>query len=123
MNQLLARFSNVEGMNAKSNVLVSLLWLFFLTLCSTITYGIWGNKELVLYCLLVMLIIEILVIFGVYIYFAITNPDCLRSETFTLNKLALEKGLIGDDTFGLTDSSNERKYISGTEEVNDGSNE
>ena len=82
MNQLFARFSNVEGMNARSNVLVSLLWLFFLTLCSTITYGIWGEKEIVQYILLAFLAVELFTIIGVYVYFAVNNPDCLRSETF-----------------------------------------
>ena len=29
------------------------------------------------------------------------NPDCLRSETFTLSKLAMEKGHIGDGVNGI----------------------
>lgn len=102
MNKLFARFSNVEGMNARSNVLVSLLWLFFLTLCATMTYGIWGTKDIVQYCLLAFLAIELLAILSSYLYFAFKNPDCLRSETFTLSKLAIEKGQIGDGTNGIS---------------------
>ncbi|MEE6030472.1 hypothetical protein [Avibacterium paragallinarum] len=101
VNQLFARFSNVEGMNARSNVIVSLLWLFFLTLGSTITYGIWGEKEFVMYFLLVILGIEIAAIIGAFWYFAINNPDYLRSETYTLSKLAIEKGQLGDTNNGL----------------------
>ena len=36
-----------------------------------------------------------------YIYFMIKNPDFLRSEAFTLHKMAIEKGLIGDNVSGL----------------------
>lgn len=38
-----------------------------------------------------------------YIYHAIKNPDALRSEKFTLSKMAIEKNLIGDDRSGLTE--------------------
>lgn len=39
---------------------------------------------------------------GAYIYFMFKNPDALRSETFTLRKMAIEKSLHGDDLTGLT---------------------
>ncbi len=39
---------------------------------------------------------------GSYTFFAIKNPDALRSERFTLSKMAIEKNLIGDNDVGLT---------------------
>ena len=36
-----------------------------------------------------------------YVYYALKNPDALRSERFTLSKMAIEKNLIGDDKAGL----------------------
>jgi hypothetical protein len=36
-----------------------------------------------------------------YMYFAVKNPDALRSEKYTLSKMAIEKNLIGDDKVGL----------------------
>ncbi|WP_439242387.1 hypothetical protein [Lonepinella sp. BR2474] len=104
MNQIFARFQNVEGMNAKSNVIVSLLWLFFLTLTATITTAIWIENPLLLYSLIAFLTVEIVTIISVYIYFALKNPDCLRSETFTLNKMAIEKGHIGDNGVGMVEN-------------------
>lgn len=101
MNKLFARFSNVEGMNARSNVLVSLLWLFFITLAATVSYGIWGSNEILLYFFVGALSIELLSIIIAYFIFAFTNPDCLRSETFTLSKLAIEKGQVGDGIVGI----------------------
>lgn len=48
-----------------------------------------------------MLIIGLVLFFGSYIYFVRTNPDALRSEHFSLSKLAIEKGLVGDSLSGL----------------------
>ncbi|WP_432733010.1 hypothetical protein [Haemophilus influenzae] len=48
--------------------------MFFLTLCSTITYGIWDEKEIVQYILLAFLAVELFTIIGVYVYFAVNNP-------------------------------------------------
>lgn len=36
-----------------------------------------------------------------YIIYALKNPDALRSEKYTLSKMAIEKNLIGDDISGL----------------------
>jgi len=42
---------------------------------------------------------------GIYIwgfrFFAKTSPDYLRSESYHLNRLALDKSMIGDDKKGL----------------------
>ena len=38
---------------------------------------------------------------GAYLYFMFKNPDQLRSESFTLHKMAIEKGLVGDHVLGL----------------------
>lgn len=43
-----------------------------------------------------------------YVYFGITQPDALRSESYTLRKMAIEKGLAGDNVSGLTQVEHER---------------
>jgi hypothetical protein len=46
----------------------------------------------------------VLVVFlAAYVFLLIKNPDALRSEEFSLSKMALEKGLIGDTTSGFVD--------------------
>jgi hypothetical protein len=35
-----------------------------------------------------------------YVYFGLTDKDTLRSEKFSLQKLAIQKGFIGDDFTG-----------------------
>lgn len=122
VNRLFARFSNVEGMNARSNVIVSLLWLFFLTLGSTVTYAIWGDKEILLYFFIGALSVELLSIIVAYFIFAFKDPDCLRSETYTLSKLAIEKGQVGDNQTGLLEP-NKAIVIDVDSAVKDGNNE
>ena len=36
-----------------------------------------------------------------YIYFVLTNPDALRSERFTLSKMAMQQSEKGDDLHGF----------------------
>jgi hypothetical protein len=36
-----------------------------------------------------------------YWYFAITNPDLLRTERYAIQKYAMEKGYVGDSTTGF----------------------
>jgi hypothetical protein len=40
---------------------------------------------------------------GAYIYFMLKSPDSLRSERFTLSKMALEKSVKGDNLGGFVD--------------------
>ncbi|EQA13939.1 hypothetical protein HPSSW140_0265 [Glaesserella parasuis SW140] len=109
-------------MNARSNVIVSLLWLFFLTLGSTVTYAIWGDKEILLYFFIGALSVELLSIIVAYFIFAFKDPDCLRSETYTLSKLAIEKGQVGDNQTGLLEP-NKAIVIDVDSAVKDGNNE
>jgi hypothetical protein len=39
--------------------------------------------------------------FGAYIYFCKKDPDALRSENYSLTKLAIEKRFLGDSNVGL----------------------
>ena len=44
--------------------------------------------------------IAILVYLASYTYFALADPDALRSESYSLQKLAIKKGFVGDSTIG-----------------------
>jgi len=40
-----------------------------------------------------------------YVYFVFKDPDALRSETFAIQKLAIEKRLVGDNVMGIVKAS------------------
>ncbi len=55
---------------------------------------------------LVILVSVLLAVVGLlfclaFVFFSLRNPDALRSETYSLTKLAIEKGLYGDSISGL----------------------
>ncbi len=77
---------------------------------------IWPNAGLLLaftaaisahapnWCLVVvagMLGVFMLLYAVAYVFFALTDPDALRSEKYKLQKIAIEKGLFGDSLTGL----------------------
>lgn len=102
MNQLFSRLTGVQGMNAKSNALSPLLWLIGLTLIANLASAlIISAPKLLSYVLVAGLIIELIAVFVAYFYFMQKNPDCLRSETYALSKIAIEQGRIGDNNSGL----------------------
>lgn len=49
------------------------------------------------------LALTMLTFLGAYIYLLIKLPDALRSESYSLSKMAIEKGLVGDNLLGLSD--------------------
>ena len=42
-----------------------------------------------------------LLFFAAYVYFGKTNPDALRSESYSLTKLAIQNRLMGDSLTGV----------------------
>jgi hypothetical protein len=49
-----------------------------------------------------------LILFGFsFLFFVFKDKDALRSERYSISKIAIEKGLIGDDLKGLLDVDSE----------------
>ena len=42
-----------------------------------------------------------------YIFCLFTDKDALRSENYSISKLAIEKGIIGDNITGMVEPSSE----------------
>jgi hypothetical protein len=61
--------------------------------------------------LAVLLVLGCLLYIGAYVYFAWRAPDYLRSEKYTLSKLAIEKSVKGDNIRGFIDPIYEQRAI------------
>lgn len=86
---------------SRSTVMMELRW-FLGIVCSGLILGVkFGSPAWIQILLAILLSVASLIYFGVYIFFAVKSPDSLRSETFTLSKLAIEKSMRGDDLVGL----------------------
>lgn len=96
-------FSQSTAKGARSTALHSLQWVLgmFLTALSASLFTkapVWVSVALGISGALVLA-----VFLGAYVYLLLKQPDALRSEQFTLSKLAIEKGMVGDNVAGMHD--------------------
>lgn len=102
--------SQASAKGARSTALHSLQWALGLLLAS-LPPMVWAKAPEWLMALTVALVVVVILVFlGAYVFLLLKNPDALRSEEFSLSKLALEKGLVGDNIVGLTDPRNPADY-------------
>lgn len=93
-------FHQALASGSRSTVLKPLGWLIALTLAGAIgafrlAAPTWFANTLGGLCVL-----AIVLYFAAYVYFALTDKDSLRSEKYSIQKMAIQKGFIGDDQFG-----------------------
>ena len=96
-------FSQANARGARSTALHALQWAIGLLLSGTAVLVFANAPSWLLIGVGVALALVLLVFLGAYIYLLSRNPDALRSEQFSLSKMAIEKGLIGDNVSGLVD--------------------
>lgn len=106
----------------RSSVLNSLGWMMFI-LVGTLMGLVRSGAESWLIILFSVFISLILVWYlGFYFFFALRSPDTLRSEKFSLQKMAIEKGIYGDSESGFIEKSISENALSlpsqsGSEEI------
>lgn len=59
----------------------------------------------------VILALACLLYLAGYVFFGIKSPDALRSEKFTLSKLAIERSVTGDNLAGFIDPAVDKRAI------------
>jgi hypothetical protein len=105
----LLRQGTVQG--SKSTAITPLNWtvgMLVVGILGGVRAGIPSWATAVFCACLVLTVLGCLTAFA---YFAFKNPDALRSERYTLTKIAIEHHLLGDDLAGIierieTESSN-----------------
>jgi hypothetical protein len=93
-----------EQMNAtlsRSDALRPIAWLVMLLTILTIGTMYERGPDWILEVEAALLVGAILLYATAYLYCLLKNPDALRSEKYSLHKMALEHGLIGDSSTGL----------------------
>jgi hypothetical protein len=119
---LVAILGRVLATGSKSTVLVSLSW--FVAVCaafSILSFTV-PAAALLGYAMGGLAILGGLSFLGAYWLFAFKNPEALRSEQFSLKRMAMEKGYFGDDISGYK-KIDDAIEISDVAETNDGENE
>ncbi len=88
---------------SRSSALNPLQWVLVILLAGAVICPLVNAPSWLLKILVGLTVIIVILIATSYVYFMFKNPDALRSEQYTLSKIALEKGLVGDNLIGLFD--------------------
>ena len=92
---------------SRSTVMTPLGWLLaieFAGLAGALKYH---APEWVTVVIVVLLGLCTVTYVAVYVYFGLKSPDALRSERFSLSKMAIERSARGDNVAGLLDPSSD----------------
>jgi hypothetical protein len=123
MTEFLQFFSALrEQMSAalsRSDILRPLTWLVGMFLVATVSLIAAKSEQWVIVTLIVLLVIIVILYLGAYSYCLIRNPDALRSERYSLQKMAIEHGLLGDSTSGTfkSEETNARAIESSAKQI------
>src|SRR5262249_30298235 len=86
---------------SRSTVLASLASLLALLLLATVVAAAAKVTDWLIVPFASLIVVTVLLYLGAYLYFMLTDPDALRSEHYSLGKLAIEKSVAGDDLTGI----------------------
>ncbi|MCX6256815.1 MAG: hypothetical protein NTW49_02790 [Bacteroidia bacterium] len=122
INAIKELFQRSDSSGSKSTVLKPLTWFISiiiggLILLIKIDAPLW----VVIMFSIVMGIVIIVFLFS-YLYCLFTDRDAIRSEKYSIQKMAIEKGLYGDNITGLF-PANDRKELRNGKKVSNNSEE
>lgn len=90
-----------DASGSKSTILKPLTWFISILVASLIGLLHARAPQWILIYIVVIVTIAVAIFFYTYLVCLNKNPDALRSETFTIQKMALEKGVYGDSFLGV----------------------
>ena len=100
----LMQHASSEG--SRSTALKPLGWLIGMLLASMVAAGRLADSLAIVVVLCVFCGMTLAVYLGAYIYLVKVDRDALRSERYSLQKLAIEKGSFGDSVVGIVEALN-----------------
>ncbi|WCJ61877.1 hypothetical protein [Agrobacterium tumefaciens] len=86
---------------SRSDVLKPLAWLITILISATIMLTYVKAPENLIYLSFGLAGVTTLLYFFAYVFCLLKDRDALRSEKYSLNKMAIEHGLLGDSNTGV----------------------
>jgi len=99
-NLIHAFLEQASAKGSKSTILQPLGWMMAICISATFSAGLFSPVPWVTILFAVFSALTMALYLYAYLYSLYKNPDALRSESYTIQKLAIEKGFVGDDTSG-----------------------
>jgi hypothetical protein len=103
-----------EQMNAtlsRSDVLKPIAWLIGILTLATALFMYAKAPDWLIILMGISLLIAIFLYFFSYIYCLFNDRDALRSEKYSLNKMAIQQGIFGDSTSGTFETGTEEAKL------------
>ncbi len=101
MSLINALLQQSSASGSRSTTLKPLGWLVGLLLIATVGGATASIPEWLLMALAGFTGLSVFLYFGAYLYFMFKDPDALRSEKFNIEKMAIQKGITGDNESGV----------------------
>lgn len=89
---------------SRSDVLRPLAWIVGLLLLALVGMTATKADYVVQITILVLAVLSAVIYLAAYIFCLAVDRDALRSEKYSLHKMALEQGLIGDSNVGVIEA-------------------
>jgi len=96
----------LHASQSRSDILRALAWIMAILLAATLLSFSISTPTWFSVLLATFLAVTMAVYLFAYVYCLFRDRDALRSETYTLHKMAIERGFLGDDVSGLVDPKN-----------------
>jgi Na+/pantothenate symporter len=112
VNLIRELFQQSDSSGSRSTVLKPLTWFISLIIGGIILLLKVNSPQFLISLLSIILTCTILIFLFAYVYCLFTDKDAIRSEKYSIQKMAIEKGLYGDSNTGLLPSDRQRANFS-----------
>ncbi len=99
-NLIKAFFEQALAKGSKSTILKPLGWMMAICISATLTSAHFSLSEWIVYLFAGFSCITMVLYLIAYLYCLAKDRDALRSETYSIQKMAIQKGFVGDDISG-----------------------
>lgn len=119
LNLIRAFLEHASAQGSRSTALKPIGWMISICIAATLSSAYLATMPWLTILFAIFATLTMLLYLGAYIYCLITDKDALRSETYTIQKMAIEKGFVGDSLTGVLDlnQDTESRLIDSTAEV------
>ena len=108
--KLVSSFVQARVSGSRSTVLAPLNLLLTVLLPSTIVASVWSPAWIATVLVVSSVVVLLLYRFA-YTFCLFQDKDALRSESYSLEKLRMDRGLLGDSTSGVEETKRDQELI------------
>ncbi|MEP0712984.1 hypothetical protein [Algoriphagus sp.] len=94
-------FQRSDASGSRSTILKPLTWFLSAIIGGFLLAIKMESHSWILVLFAIIIVMTISIFFFAYIYCLFKDRDALRSEKYSIQKMAIEKGLVGDNLTGL----------------------